>query len=393
MKKGGPLQLLLRSDWLMSVATLLIVVTGMLFVYSAAHVFADRPVIHFERQLLWMGVGLFCYLGLVAVDYRRICREGWWIYAISMALLVLVLCIGLRVRGGRRWLMLLGVGFQPSEFAKVATIVLLAQLLSRPKMNLGMAGPVVVVLGVTAVPALLVMLQPDLGTALVFLPAVVVMMFVAGMPPRMFVTLTLIGLTVAGLMLSALFLPEKLGCSETTQKVFLRMSGLRSYHKERITGFLAPKKDPLGAGWTKVQSQIAIGSGGLTGKGFRKGTSNILGFLPRSVAPTDFLFSVVAEESGFFGAASLLFLFAVLLGCVLRAGAVAVDETGRLLCVGAAVLVFTHIFVNIAMTIGLLPVTGLPLPLMSSGGSFFISVMMLLGMAQSVFVRRYVARY
>jgi len=153
--------------------------------------------------------------------------------------------------------------------------------------------------------------------------------------------------------------------------------------------FFDPGRDPLGAGWNKIQSSIAVGSGGFAGKGYLKGTQNVLGFLPRTVAPTDFIYSVIAEEMGFIGSAGLLLLYSILLWAGFRAAQSSRDKLGRLLAVGITSLLFCHVFVNIAMTIGLLPITGLPLPLISYGGSFMVSTMIGLGIVQSVYVRRY----
>ena len=152
--------------------------------------------------------------------------------------------------------------------------------------------------------------------------------------------------------------------------------------------FIDPDRDPLGAGWNMVQSVIAVGSGGLTGKGFLQGTQNILGFLPRTVAPTDFIYSVIAEETGFFGSMVIMGLFVLLLSFCIRAAGAARDRFGRLLAVGAAIMMCCHVYVNLAMTVGLMPITGLPLPLISYGGSFMISTMISMGIVQSVYVRR-----
>ena len=163
---------------------------------------------------------------------------------------------------------------------------------------------------------------------------------------------------------------------------------LKEYQKERILVFLDPARDPLNKGWNKIQSEIAVGSGGLTGKGYLNGTQNILGYLPRGVAATDFIFSVIAEEMGFAGSMLVLVLFSALLLSIARAALRAPDRLGRYLCLGVLGMMFAHIFVNIGMTIGRMPVTGLPLPLISYGGSFMLSTMMALGLTQSVYSRR-----
>ena len=178
-----------------------------------------------------------------------------------------------------------------------------------------------------------------------------------------------------------------LGATPQAQERITAMTGLSDYQRNRIMVFFRADEDPLGAGWNKLQSEIAVGSGGLWGKGFRKGTQNILGFLPRTVAPNDFIYSVIAEETGFMGSMGILALFGMLFWGGLRAAMAARDKLGRLLCVGVVSLLFCHVFINIAMTVGLMPITGLPLPLLSYGGSFMIVVMSALGLMQSVHIR------
>jgi len=207
-------------------------------------------------------------------------------------------------------------------------------------------------------------------------------------PLRPLVTLTLLGLIGAGLIVAAVVLPHRLGLPPERQEQIFRVVGLSAYQRERIETFLQPGKDPLGAGWNQRQSELAVGSGGLTGKGYRRGTQNVLGYLPKTVAPTDFIFSVIAEETGFMGAATVLALYAVLVFGGLYAAVVAPDRLGRVLCVGVVALLFTHVFVNIAMTVGLLPIVGLPLPLLSYGGTFMVCTMVGLGLVQSVYMRR-----
>ena len=163
---------------------------------------------------------------------------------------------------------------------------------------------------------------------------------------------------------------------------------MESYQKERIKVFLSDDYANSDAGWNKLQAQVAVGSGGLRGKGYLEGTQNMLGFLPRTVAPTDFIFCVIAEETGFFGSLIILLLYTILIARCLRTSWRAIDEFGRMIALGLSVLFFSHIFVNIAMTIGLLPITGLPLPLMSYGGSFMISTLLGLGLIQSIYQRR-----
>jgi rod shape determining protein RodA len=374
--------------WPMNIAIALLLLIGVLFVYSSCFVGNEDPVRPlYERQLVWVAVGVLCYLGLAALDYRVLGQFAPWFYGVSLVLLLMVLFFGTRIYGARRWLMVFRVGLQPSEFAKLAVLVLLARLLSRYQQPAGWLSSVFIPLALVAVPVLLVLKEPDLGTAAVFVPPALVMMFIAGVPWRSLLILVAGGLVFVGVVLGAVFLPEAMGMDEEQQDRFNNLTGLSRNQRERILVFFDSDRDPLGFGWNRRQSEIAVGSGGPWGKGFRKGTSNILGFLPPSVAPTDFIYSVIAEEKGFFGSVVVLGLFATVIVFGIHVAARTEDRMGRLLCVGVTVLIFCHVFINIAMTIGLMPITGLPLPLLSYGGSFMVAMMSALGMIQSVYIR------
>ena len=382
------LRLLKRMHWPMTIAVALLLLIGVLFVYSSCYTGEEQPIRSlYQRQILWVAVGALCYLGLAALDYRVLGQFAPWFYGVSLALLLMVLFLGTRIYGARRWLMVFRVGLQPSEFAKLAVLLLLARLLSRYRQPAGWLPSILVPLILVAVPVLLILKEPDLGTAAVFIPPALVMMFIAGVPWRGLVTVMAIGLAIVSLVLGAVFLPTAMGMDEDQQERFNDLTGLSRNQRERILVFFDTDRDPLGFGWNRRQSEIAVGSGGPWGKGFRKGTSNILGFLPPSVAPTDFIYSVIAEEKGFFGSVVVLGLFAAVLLCGIHAATSTEDRMGRLLCVGVTLLIFCHVFINIAMTIGLMPITGLPLPLLSYGGSFMVATMSALGIVQSVYIR------
>lgn len=357
-----------RVDWSLLVVLALLLLVGVLFIYSASYRTDDFPVAPFYRkQIVWALAGLLSFAALVVIDYHRFRDAAWWLYLIGLVLLVLVLVIGKKVYGAYRWLSFFGIRVQPSEFAKLATLIGLARFLSRPGRDVASWRCVVQVLLIVGVPFLLILKEPDLGTAMVLMPVAFIMMYVAGVPLRHLGLLALAGL---------LLMP-------------FGWFALDDYQKERILVFFDANRDPLGAGWNKIQSGIAVGSGGLSGKGYLKGTQNVLGFLPRTVAPTDFIYSVIAEETGFLGSLGLLSLYALALLASMRAALASRDKLGRMLAVGVASLLFCHVSINIAMTIGLLPITGLPLPLISYGGSFMITMMVGLGIVQSVYVRRY----
>ena len=360
-------RLLSRMDWSFILAMIALLFVGISFIYSASFRSEDAPVGPFyHKQILWGIVGLLCFLFMVLFDYHNLRNWAWWLYVLGNILLVMVLFFGIKVYGAYRWLNVFGVNIQPSEFAKLATLLALARFLGRPGRNLDESKTTIQAMLIMALPFFLIVKEPDLGSAAMLLPLVFLMMFAAGVPLRILGSILVLGI---------LFLP-------------LGWFIMGDYQQERVLVFLDPSRDPLGSGWNKIQSAIAVGSGGFSGKGFLNGTQNVLGFLPRTVAPTDFIYSVIAEETGFVGSMLLFSLYATLLVAGVRAAVRARDTFGRMLAVGVTSLLFCHVFVNIAMTIGLLPITGLPLPLISYGGSFMVSTMIGLGIVQSVYVRR-----
>jgi len=382
------LRLLRYMSVSMCLATLLLLVVGILFVYSSCYISDDLPVRSlYKRQILWAVAGMGAYLLFAVADYRSLRRWSWWIYAGCLLLLVAVLFVGTTREGAQRWLTIFGFDVQPAEPAKLALIIVLSRRLGLPGMYYGEWRRLGSVLLLFFIPVLLILKQPDLGTAMVFAPMTFIMMYGAGVPLRMLGLIALVALLGVGCVLGAVFLPEKLGATPEAQARITAMTGLSDYQRNRIMVFFRADEDPLGAGWNKLQSEIAVGSGGLWGKGFRKGTQNILGFLPRTVAPNDFIYSVIAEETGFMGSMGIFVLFGTLFFGGFRAAMTARDKLGRLLCLGVVSMLFCHVFINIAMTVGLMPITGLPLPLLSYGGSFMIVVMAALGLMQSVHIR------
>lgn len=354
-----------RIDPIFAAAALVLLGAGIAFIFSAGRHSAGLAVL-WKKQLAWGAVAAAGFVAAVATGHRRIIAQSGWLYGIAVALLVLTRFFGVTINKARCWLDFFGVQIQPSEFAKLAVAVLLASELGRTDKAADTWPALFRAGAIAGVPFVLILLQPDLGTAMVLLPMTLAMLMVAGMRLRHLLALSGLGLA---LLPGAWVL-------------------LDEYQKERVRVFLDPWRDPLGAGWNKIQSELAIGSGGLWGKGWLAGTQNTLGYLPRPVAPTDFIYSVIAEETGFVGSMLLLGLFAVVIIQGMRAATAAPDRPGLLLCAGLTTMMFVHVFVNIAMTIGLLPITGLPLPLVSYGGSFLIATGLALGMIQSAQARR-----
>ncbi|NOY82697.1 MAG: rod shape-determining protein RodA [Kiritimatiellaeota bacterium] len=368
--RHGPLQpvrrVLERMDPVLSAVTVVLLAAGCLFIYGAGRQTGGYFTHYWLRQLLAAALGAGCFLAAAASDYRRLGKWAWVFYGGAVVLLIVVLLVGRRINQARSWLPLFGFTLQPSEIAKPATVFLTAYVLSRPAYVLNAWTKAAFVFCIVVVPVVLVCRQPDWGTALVFLPPILAMVFLAGIRRR-WVLLACLGVVLAAPVLFAV---------------------MSRHQKERIRTFLHPSENIASSGWNAHQSLLAVGSGGFRGKGFMQGTQYVLGFLPRKVAPTDFIFSVIAEETGFVGAVALIGAYAVLLLCCLRGAVVAGDDLGAYTAVGIATLLFTHVYINIGMTIGAAPIIGIPLPLVSYGGSFMLTCMLALGLVQSVYVHR-----
>ena len=317
-------------------------------------------------QAVWIGVGLVVALLLSTFDYRHLLHAAYPFYGAVVGLLVATLMFGQVSKGAQRWLDF-GIRFQPSELAKLAVVLALARYYHEDKEDkqgqtlLRLWRPALLVV----IPVALVIKQPDLGTAMLILAIGGTLILFARVEKR-----TLIGLAGAGLALAG------------TSWMWL----LKDYQKQRILTFLNPEGDALGAGYHANQSMIAIGSGGLWGKGWGEGTQTQLSFLPEQ--HTDFIFSVWAEEHGFWGSVLLIGLYAVLLGMAVNVASQAKDRFGVFLSVGAAAIVFWHVFVNIGMVTGVLPVVGVTLPLMSYGGSNVVTTLLAVGLLLNVSMRR-----
>ena len=376
------MKFLRRFDWVALAAMLALIAIGTVAIWSAGNARAEAAF-HgmWLRNLTTALVGLGLYFMLSVLDYRRwIAFAALPAYALSIALLVAVLAFGSEQFGGKRWLWF----FQPSEVSKLAVLVLMASFFgSGSGWRMGFRGFVLAAVFL-AVPTLLIVAEPDLGTALTLVPAVLVMMFVAGVWRRGFIVLIGVGLVSALVLLGAVYEAERPGASPERRERIMRYVPLRDHQVSRIRTFLFPESDVQGAGYTLRQAKISIGSGGFSGKGIGKGETNHLKYLPPAISINDFIFCVYAEETGFVGSVVLLGLFGILLVLCCRTAFVSADGCGRLLALGAATLLFAHVYVNIAMSIGLVPITGLPLPFISSGRTFLIVVMCALGLVQSV---------
>jgi rod shape determining protein RodA len=355
---------LVGLQWPLLLLVLLLGAFGIFAIYSATWM---REQDFWNRQFVFLLAGLVLCLGVAMTDYRWVRAGALPLYIAGLVGLLVVHFFGTTVYGARSWLDFGFINFQPSQLAIVGAIMLMALFLSEYE---SMPAPLRIALCgvITAVPFLLILIQPDLGSAIVWMPVILAMLYTARIPARYLISMILLVLAVIPLMVNF---------------------GLRPYQRQRIITFLDPELDPRGAGWTINQSLTAIGSGGWEGKGFKApNTLNELGFLPSTIVHNDFIFSVIGEQHGFIGGALLLLAFLALIGLGLYVSLRASDDLGRLLAVGLTTLLFTHTFMNIGMTIGVTPITGLPLPLVSYGGSFLLTVLFSVGILQSIWVHR-----
>jgi len=359
-------RLITHFEWPLLILVVLIMTCGLLTILSATYVTGRTFSPYVIRQAIWFGIGLVLMLAALAVDYRQLDRYGDLAYVAALALLLLVPVIGTTGGGARRWIGFGPIALQPSEFMKIALVIALARRLHRRASDSHlllrhMVGPVVLM----GIPSYLVLAQPDLGTAIVLGLGGLTVLLLAGMRVR----LVLIGVAIIA------------------AAVPFAWEHLKPYQRQRITSYLNPQADPLGAGYHANQSQIAIGSGMVGGKGYLHGTQNQLNFLPEQ--HTDFIFSVYAEEWGFIGTAMLLLLYAAL---ITRGALIAIrarDNLGALIAAGLTGIVFWQIAVNIGMTSGVLPIVGITLPFLSYGGSSVLALMISIGLIMNVGMRRY----
>ena len=385
--------ILKRMDWAMLGSILVLIGLSAAFIYSAQFKSDADPVgTNWIKQLAFAGMGLCAYMALVWYDYQSVAKLSWFIYGGAVCLLLLAFAFP-AVNGAHRWIPLPGFTLQPSEPAKIAVIIGLASYLGAPDRDMDEWKTFFGCAAITGLPFLLIAAEPDLSTSLILAPISLAIMLYCGVQRRLLLITVAAGLLLAALLCFWIKYEttpeiEALPAAERPALVLPHMPLMEDYQKGRIKVFLTKNHDLADAGWNKLQSQIAVGSGGLHGKGYLDGTQNILGFLPRTVAPTDFIFCVIAEETGFLGGVGFVLLYSILLVRCIRASLRAREEFGRLMALGISVMLFCHVFVNIAMTIGILPITGLPLPLLSYGGSFMVSTMIALGLVQSVYHRR-----
>ncbi len=391
-----------RIDTIQLAALLLLMAASVAFVYSATMSNESSVLLAWYRQIwfrqiVFFGLGLGAASVVCLIDYHAISRWAYVAYWGAILLLVAVLIpgIGSLRYGARRWIDLGPFQFQPSEFAKLAFILAQAHFLSRPVDELRQVGIFWRSIGLMVLPFLLVMKEPDLGSALVLVPTGLAMLYAAGTPKRYLLQLgTVVGIFAGLFVADILFAPPKWQIKmESYQRKRLLVYFGRNY-----ADFAAPgasmadrrrlQEEQFKDSYNVKQALIAVGSGGLLGKGWRQGQQNALGFLPQAGKHNDFIFSVIAEEKGFVGSVTVLTLYAVVLFTGIRIAGQARDRLGKLLAVGVVTLLFSHVFINIGMNIRIMPVTGVPLPLLSYGGSSVLGSLIAMGMLQNVYIYR-----
>lgn len=343
-------------------------IVGLINLYSATHgVNTGSTTQLFQQQLIWLTTGWILFFIVTILDYKILNRLAWFLYSANVLAILAVRFVGKSFYGAQRWLDLGFFRYQPTETMKLTLVLVLAQILVKKNKPEGLGfRDLFLPLTVTAIPFFLTVIQPDLGTALLLLAICFSMLLFIKIRTSIIITALVAGVVAAPIMWNF---------------------GLKPYQKNRVLTFLDPGRDPRGSGYNSIQSKIAVGSGLFFGKGFRKGTQSQLEFLPER--HTDFIFSVLSEEFGFIGSTTTFGLFIVLYVMVLRIAMQSKDKYGALITVGALSYLFWHITVNIGMVIGLLPIVGVPLPLLSYGGSSLLTTMFGLGLISSVSYRKY----
>ncbi len=357
---------LLGMNWVIVALAILLCVGGVVAVYSTTYFRTEE---YWHKQAIWVGVGVFIFIVTSLIDYRYVKWIALPMYLLSIVFVILTYTsMGEEHGGAKCWLHIPGIGtFQPSQMTLIAGVLTLGLFLSQfrkwhPMVRLIVVGAIV------GGPMLLILKQPDIGMTLVWVPVILSMLFIGGIPKRYLISILLIGISIVPLLMNF---------------------GLKDYQRKRITAFIDPAIDPLGAGWAINQSLIAIGSGGWAGKGFMAtGTQVEQGFIPGTTVHTDYIFTAIGEQFGFMGGVVVISLFAVLILAMLVTAHQAADELGLLITVGFTAQIFFHVYQNVGMTIALMPITGLPLPFFSYGGTFLVMIMFGLGLVNSVWVHR-----
>ncbi|MDC7126964.1 MAG: rod shape-determining protein RodA [Spirochaetales bacterium] len=428
-----------RFDFIILLCAIGLSVIGILFIYSSA-ISSDGVLQNHEyiKQIVWACAGIAIMFGMSFINYEKLKAISWYFYIIMTALLAVVLIVGNVVNGAKSWLSFMGIGFQPSEFMKLAVIIRLACYFESSRDKQSDIVRFMLSLVQTGIPMLLILIQPDMGTAMVLIPIYLIMAYVAGIKKRYLVFLLSAGaLSVIGIMVPAwdifivteksvqlakilaskqtllfmigssfiIFIVSGIGFLVFKKRyyywicfIFLILiaaftltlgagSFIKEYQLKRLIIFLDPQVDPRGAGWNVIQSITAVGSGGPSGKGYLKGTQSHYRYLPQQ--STDFIFSIIAEEWGFIGCSIVFLLFLIIMIRCLYILLSAKEPFALYVGAGIVAMIFFHFLVNIGMAMGIMPITGIPLLLVSYGGSSMLNTMACLGIVSSIYLHKY----
>jgi rod shape determining protein RodA len=368
-------------DWTFIGLILLIMLTSLIILSSAsANIYAKHPYYFLKKQLIWIFIGFIAMVVIASLNYSFLIKASNLIYAVNIVLLILVLVLGSDAKGAQRWISIGGFDFQPSEFAKIAIIITFANVLTKRQGGLNKFRDFLPCFAHIGIPMLLILKQPDLGTSLVFMAIMMGMLWVSGANPKILWTIIGVGAVLALFIFSVLFIATA-GFQKVPEELPIPLP-LKLYQLMRLIIFINPNMDPLGFGYHVIQSKVAIGSGGILGKGLGNGSQVQGNFLPEH--HTDFVFSVVGEELGFIGSAIVLLIFFFLLNKIIKIAGESKDMFGTLLVIGVVSMLSFHILINIGMTTGIMPVTGIPLPFLSYGGSGMLTNMISMGLVLNV---------
>lgn len=387
-------------------ATVVLVSLGIIAIYSATYDAGASA--YFYRQIIWACVGFVMMLAVIFIPFRTLQLISYPLYGFSILFLVAVLVLGKSIAGSTSWFGIGSLGLQPSEITKATSILALASYLSDKRINLHRFKNLAVASGIVLLPVTLILLQPDMGTAIIFIGLLISLLFWAGashtlmiflIAPAFAAVAALFGTTpflivILLLLLFLFFIKENKFISAIifSFTVLVGISvqfihgKLAPYQQKRIDAFLDPAGDPLGAGYNVIQSKVAIGSGGIFGKGFLEGSQTQLNFIPAQW--TDFIYCVPAEEFGFIGAFLILILFAYILFKGVHLASTVKSRYASLVCIGVVSVLASHIIINIGMVMGMMPVIGVPLPFLSYGGSFLLSCMFMIGLLLNMYSNR-----
>lgn len=354
----------LKLDWILLVAVFLLLILGLVALYSVSYQDLSFNSLNFKKQVVSVLAGLIALLFFSYYDYRVFNYHSTKLYFGIIAVLILVILFGTTIRGTTGWV---GVGafhIQPVEITKLILIIFLASFLSKKKNQLSIVVRIIASMVLISIPVFFILQQPDFGSSLIIVACWAVMLTLSGISKKNLFILFMVGMAV----------------------VFSSWFFLRDYQKERVLNFLTPGRDPRGSGYNVIQSMVAVGSGGLLGRGLGHGSQSQLNFLPEK--HTDFIFAVIAEELGLAGSVVVFFLFGIIFWRMKEIARLSRDNFGYMLTVGVIIMMFSQFLINVGMNIGVMPVAGVPLPFLSYGGSSLVAILSAVGVVESVYLRR-----